>query len=62
MANLADYAETSHVCRHPPGNVSQCVTTVGVQLHVHTCKATMLQISRTAGPIALKLGILIGTG
>ena len=57
---LADYAETSHACRHPPGNASLCVT-VGIQLHVRTCKATMFQISRTAEPIALKLGILTGT-
>ena len=56
----ADYAETSHACGHPPGNASLCVT-VGVRLHVRTCKATMFQISRTAGPIALKVGILMGS-
>ena len=51
---------------HPPGNASLCVT-VGVRLHVRTCKASnvpraraMFHFSRTAGPIALKLGILMG--
>ena len=50
----------------PAGNASLCVT-VGVRLHVRTCKASnvpraraMFQISRTSGPIALKLGILMG--
>ena len=45
----------------PPSNVSLYVT-VGVRLHVRTCKATMLQISRTGGPIALKFGTRLGTG
>ena len=38
---LADYAETLQACRHPPGNVSLCVT-IGVRLHVRTCKATVV--------------------
>ena len=58
---LADYAETSHARRRTPGNVFQCAT-VGVRLHVRTCNATMFQISRTGGPIALKFGTRLGTG
>ena len=37
----AEYAETSHACRHPSGDVVPCVT-AGVLLHVRTCKATVV--------------------
>ena len=50
-----------HAGTHPAaGNVSLCVT-VGVPLHVRACKATIVPDLEN-GWIALKLGILIGTG
>ena len=57
----ADYAETLHACRYPPGNARPCVT-VGVLLHVRTCKKTVVLDLENAESIALKLGILMRTG
>ena len=34
-------AQTSDACRHPIGNAYPCVT-VGMLLHVRTCKATVV--------------------
>ena len=57
----SDYAETSHACKHPAGDVFPCVT-VGCCCMCARARQQSFQISRTAEPIALKLGILMGTG
>ena len=56
---LADCAESWYVGRHPLGNAYPCAT-VGVLLHVRTCRGRF-QISRTAEPIVLKFGTWLGT-
>ena len=57
----ADYSETFHAYSHPPGNSVTCVT-VGMLLRACTCKKTVVPVSRTAEPIALKLDIFMKTG